>query len=814
MRSVFELKVRGAEGDTCFFLLMWGDRRNDLSATLPYPRELQKRYQRWRQRYFRFYEFKIAPEGSQGSKLPESGSLELLTEDAANNLIEAREGMLDAFLHWLGEGEVRKIQERIWQELTILAQSASKTGEACGIDLFLSCDGELARLPWEAWSLAPRGSPPDTVRLIRTTTNPPEGMKALRPDKRFRKPRILTILGADRRLELEEDLQIWRSLRAIATIETLDWQTEENSKAIKQAIAQTLQDDRGWDILFFAGHSDETQYTGGRLELSPKVSLALGELEESLIQARKNGLRLAIFNSCNGLSIATRLVDLGLQAVVMREPIHNDTARVFLNQFCQQLSLHKNVLEALSSARQYLESEPFAFPSAYLIPSFFSPWNAEPVRIEPYGWKHRLKQLLPTKREAIAVGFLLFMSLLSPVHAILYDLRAVVQAIYREQTRQLSIRSSSPITLVGIDRKSLIKAQIDNHKITPIDRQYLAKLVDKISQLDGIVIGIDYLLDSPNKNEDKFLQVSLRNAIEDRGSWFVFGNDRQLNDPNERLSVTDTIIREKNILQGDISVTYFPYWKISQPAPDCFENCPFSYILALAYTARKNNTFKNLLAFKREGFNDIENQSKEPIVLRSKELDNLDRFQNKSNRFHRLIDFSIPPSLVYQYISASQLLENSSDRNHIKIQERIEKKLVIIIPGGYEQADDNFEVPMAIQYWQWRNKRKPVLSSFVGGEAHAYMVHHWLSRSNWVTLIPTFWSVLVAALLGRIVCLFLSNQKNKECQKNIIYLGVITGFYGIVTIQLYISISTLFPWFLPSVSFWLFIISMWRRKNA
>lgn len=814
MRSVFELKVRGGERDTCFFLLMWGDRSCDLSTTLPYPRELHKRYQRWRKRYLRFYEFKTASGLPESAGLSESGSLELLTEDAANNLIEAQEGMLHAFLRWLGEGEVRKIQERIWQELAILAQSTSKTGEDCGIDLFLSCDGELARFPWEAWSLTPRGSPPDTVRLIRTTSNPSGERKPFVRPKRFRKPRILTILGEDRRLELEEDVRILRSLRAIATIETLDWQSEENPKAIKQAIAQTLQDDRGWDILFFAGHSDETQYTGGRLEFSSKVSLAIGELEESLIQARKNGLRLAIFNSCNGLSIATRLVDLGLQAIVMREPIHNNAARVFLKQFCQQLSLHKNALEALFSARQYLESEPFSFPSVYLIPSFFSPWNVQPVRIEPYGWKHRIEQLLPAKREAIAIGFLLFMSLLSPVHAILYNLRASVQAIYREQTRQLPALAPSPIALVGIDRKSLIEAQVDNHKISPIDRQYLAKLVEKISQLGGTVIGIDYLLDSPNKNEDKFLQISLHNAIENRGSWFVFGNDRQLNDPNELLSVTDTIVQEKNILQGDISVQYFPYWKISKPASDCFENCPFSYILALAYTVRKNNQSKSLLTFNLDRFNRFKNQSTEPVILRTQALDNIDRFQKKNDRFDTLIDFSIPPISVYQYISASQLLDNSGDRNNIEIENYIKQKLVIIIPGGYEQAEDNFEVPMAIQYWQWRNKRKPVLASFVGGEAHAYMVHHWLSRSNWVILIPTFWSVLLAALLGQIARTFLSSQKNEDCQKNIIYLGVITGLYGIFAVQLYISISTLLPWFLPSVAFWVFIVSMWRRKNA
>ncbi|MCA1994868.1 MAG: CHAT domain-containing protein, partial [Coleofasciculus sp. S288] len=407
-RFAFQLKVlHQADEEFCSFLLLWDGGSKHLCANLKYPRELQKRYQRWQQRYFRFYEFHAPqPLGNSGRLNPGSG-------DPCNDLREAEQDLVQAFQRWLGEGKVGKIQARIREEIARLAQTSSKQGKGAGsppgVDIFLACDSmELERLPWEAWELAPEGAPLGTVRIARTSSNLVDIGLEKRPLRRKR-PRILALIGNDPELPLHEDWKTLRSsLKSIADVNRVQWQAEDDRVKIKNKIATELADEQGWDVLFFAGHSDET-CTGGRLAIAPHIHLSISELEDHLIEAREKGLQLAVFNSCSGLPIATKLVELGMQVVVMREPIPDQAAQIFLQQFCQQLAARHNAHDALQQACYHLQSvEKFACPSAYLIPSFFSRGDAVPFRI-PSPWE-QLQQWLPTPRDAIALSTVLLLS--------------------------------------------------------------------------------------------------------------------------------------------------------------------------------------------------------------------------------------------------------------------------------------------------------------------------------------------------------------------------------------------------------------------
>ena len=364
MRTVFELKVWRKDEQSCFFLLLWDNRKKQQTASQPYSKDIQKWYQRWRQRYYRFYQLHSPhPLSNSGRLNPSSG-------DPGHDLMEAEKGLVQAFQRWLGEGEVRNLQQRIRDQFARITQSPQNPqdlGGALGVDIFLACDSDdMARLPWEAWPLAPEFASPGAVRIVRTAMNEPEGNRAKSVYRRG-KARILAILGDDPGLPLQEDWKAVRSLKSIAQVKRFIWQPEDAATTIKQEFAAKIRDSRGWDVLFFAGHSDDTAATGGRMAIAPNVSLSISEIEEYLTQARENGLQLAIFNSCSGLSIANSLVDLGLQVVVMREPIRNDAAQSFLKPLCQQLAQHKDIHSALLTASQHLQSaERFAYPSAHL----------------------------------------------------------------------------------------------------------------------------------------------------------------------------------------------------------------------------------------------------------------------------------------------------------------------------------------------------------------------------------------------------------------------------------------------------------------
>ncbi|MEQ8958285.1 MAG: histidine kinase, partial [Coleofasciculus sp. C2-GNP5-27] len=131
--------------------------------------------------------------------------------------------------------------------------------------------------------------------------------------------------------------------------------------------------------------------------------------------------------------------------------------------------------ESLRAACQYHKLEKhLTYPSAYLVPSLFRHPDAPPFRLEPTGWKQRVKRWLPTKPEAIALLVLMFLSLRPGVQDFLLERRVWMQSVYRNITEQIPTAKSPPVLLVHIDRESLIHANIDARRINPIDRTYLA----------------------------------------------------------------------------------------------------------------------------------------------------------------------------------------------------------------------------------------------------------------------------------------------------------------------------------------------------
>lgn len=822
--SRFEITV-WRNDDACFFLLLCPETNRKVRASLPFSQELVKRYKRWQRRYYRFYHFPFS------SELPDSGSIGSSSGDLVNDLKEAEQELIKAFQKWLGQGELREIQQEIQTEInrniSHLSKSAKLSKKHPPVDLFIACDSlDLARLPWESWEVIPQDSHFSTVRIMRTSMNSPEAIN-IKPKLQFyRKTRILAILGRDPRLPLQEDWKALQQLKSIAEVELINWSSAEKAVNIKKKITATIADERGWDVLFFAGHSDETNTTGGKLAIAPNVFLSISEIESQLIQARDNGLQLAIFNSCSGLSIANSLINLGLQVIVMREPIRNDVAQSFLKYFCQHLVQHCDILNALKSACKYLQSnEKFAYPSAYLIPSFFCPTGIVPFQIKSLNWKQRLLQWQPTKIETAAVSVILVLSFQISVQDFLLEQRIWVQSIYRTITGQVP-QGTPPVMLIHIDQESISRANIDGNKIDPIDRKYLARIIQKASTLETKVIGLDYFLNSPT-TEDQLLAQSIRTAIERKGIWFVFGTKKDLR--KAEVKITDKIVNINQSLRG---YTNAPLWyiKLLTANEDCIQSCPFSYLLAIAHVLNQNPPSPDLPNPKLRNKTDfrlqviaylkkINTQHQQINFLKKARVPAITDFANE--QFSQLwlqpiIDFSIQPGQVYERIPAWKFLESSFDK---KDKLRSKQQILMIAPGGYDRAgvipgSDTFPLPRAFAYWQERsykmaNSQETYLQKFTGGEGLAYMVHH-LLRQRFVIPIPDLWVMVVAIFLGKGTTLILY-QHQRQQRRWLIGLGSATAVYGLVGLQIYISGAVLVPWVLPSTVFWIFVLSTIRR---
>jgi CHASE2 domain-containing sensor protein len=465
------------------------------------------------------------------------------------------------------------------------------------------------------------------------------------------------------------------------------------------------------------------------------------------------------------------------------------------------------------------------YPSAYLIPSLFCHPDAVLYRIPPNGLKERVKRILPTRTEAIALGVLTLLSLSLPVQDWLLEKRVHSQAVYRQLTGQVSTSASPPVLLVQVDEESIQKAEIADPK--PMPRNYLASLVEQLARRNARVVGVDYILARPQRQgdnpdgipPDRVLRQSLEAAVQQTPHTnFVFAAVRD--DREKWLSVYREIASPNWCFVGHIN---FVRWYMSLvPLSDApTQKLPFSYLLALAYQLQVNPQLDSQSDF----FSQVTDYLKREKGLNyktffspSSQLQPLTRssYQWGQMWLHPIIDFSIPPEQVYESIPAWQLLEEGADSPKLAY---LQQQVAIIVPGGYSDAGvfqeggDSFPLPTAMRYW-FNHANPPVRRhSITGGEVHAYMIHHFLNR-RLVVPIPDLWLIGVAALLGKFTAKNWESAALRRRQEWAMILLGGTAVYGLVSLQVYISAAVLLPWVLPTVTLWTYVLPVLLKRKS
>ena len=695
LNDSFYLKIQEL-GNVCYFELSWGQGQQ-IGVTLPYPEIIKLTYEEWQKNYLRFYNTQLR------GRVEEIGSFSAPPIDWHARLVQAEAQFLYEFHHWLRNAELYEIRATIAQ-----AKSA---------DIFLSCNsGELARLPWEVWEIGTEFAlDASQFRIVRTPVNRRGIITENQSYYTRRKARILAIFGDESHLNFAAEKKAISSLKSLADVTFVGLQPQENVAELKHKIVEAIASPTGWDILFFAGHSNETNLTGGELGIAPHTALLLSEITPALTIAKQRGLQVAIFNSCKGLSIANQLIDLGIsQVAVMREPIHNRVAEEFFLRFVESLAGYQDVHTSLLIAGQYLKLEKnLTYPSAYLIPSLFRYPETDIFCLQPPKVNELCQKLQPSRTEAIALAFILFLSLFLPLQQWLLQRRVLLQAVYRHLRNDTTTVTQSPIVLVQIDETSIRKANISQPK--PMNREYLASLVDVLVANNAQVIGIDYLLDRPQEQSDRILATSVQNGISaPQPTWFVFAATRNLK--GEWLEALPEIASLDWSLQGNIQI--LPWYMRLFPR-DNWQSQPwhFANILTLSYELQQipnspqpqlnseTDFLQQINTFIKDG-----NKSHQTILsFPAAHLQPITALSYWLHQMwmHPIIDFSIPPQQVYQPIAAWEILENPA------IISNLQQKIVIIAPGGYDEAgiskdgEDNFvrNLPLAVSYW--RNQENP-----------------------------------------------------------------------------------------------------------
>jgi CHASE2 domain-containing sensor protein len=263
------------------------------------------------------------------------------------SIADLAESFTNHFQAWLksGDWEWQKIRECLLEHLQVDEEI---------LVVVETQDPQLRRLPWHLWDLFSETYPHAEVALS-TIDYKPLSVPPLQ-----RKPRLLAIFGNSEGIDLETDRLALERLQNVDVIPSIE-------PPLQKLMEQLW--DRSWDILYFAGHSlSQLDGNGGFLWIrDSKVPIA--QLKNGLKEALRRGLRIAIFNSCDGLGLARELADLHIpQVVVMREPIPDEAAHEFLKYFLKAFTQGKSLYLSVREARERLRGIEDRFPCASWLP--------------------------------------------------------------------------------------------------------------------------------------------------------------------------------------------------------------------------------------------------------------------------------------------------------------------------------------------------------------------------------------------------------------------------------------------------------------
>lgn len=566
-------------------------------GSLPAAPELGALYDRWQQLYAALYahrswrqtKFTKPPEIDFVSSIrsePESEFEIEQDETYITDISEAAFKQLCQELHqqlnaWLNVDTFRSIDRHLRTRLS----------PADDIRLIITAENHpLLRLPWHLWHFLedyPRAelalSLPEYTRSIKTISATPKSTV-----------NILAILGSCQGINITKDQELLEQLPNTA----LKLLVEPNLEDLHQQLWHP-----GWDILFFAGHSS-SQGTG-RIYVNSTESLTIAQLRLAVKKAIEHGLKLAIFNSCDGLELAWSLADLQIpQVIVMREPVPDRIAQEFLKHFLTTFSSGQSLYLSVREARERLQALETQFPCATWLPVIcqnpaelppkWEDWcrstpqapdilppphlplpPSSPSPISPHPPNPLFRRVLLSS--LITTGLVLgirWLGLLQPLELWTFD-------------RLLTLRPQEPpdrrLLIVTIDEAD-IQAQHPEQRRGSLSDRSLDQLLKRLLQYQPRVIGLDIYRDFPTSPQYPDLRTQLRQNK--RLVAICKGSDAQY-DPvgvapppemlEARLGFSDFIEDSDGILRRQ---TLF---RDPEPASACTTPYAFSTRLAFRY---------------------------------------------------------------------------------------------------------------------------------------------------------------------------------------------------------------------------------------
>ncbi|MGB3297459.1 MAG: CHASE2 domain-containing protein [Phormidesmis sp.] len=321
----------------------------ETQAYLPPAPDLPGLYQRWQQSYLRL--------GLPTRLEAQDGITNVSNLSQMEHCRRLSRELRDRVHSWLDGNEFRPIREKILEQLNPHDQARI---------LLQTQDPLLQRLPWYELQFF------DRYRQAEVGICALDYQQVSQPISRIKPVRILAVFGDATGLNTQVDQALLSNI--------LDADISALNQPSREDFNQCLWDEGGWDILFFAGHSssrsqcepnDDTnsEAGSGEIALNPTDKLTIPQLKHALKKAIDRGLNTAIFNSCDGLGLATDLASLHIpQVLVMREPVPDQVAHAFLQGFLESFAAGNSFYLSVREAREKLQGLEAKFPCATWLP--------------------------------------------------------------------------------------------------------------------------------------------------------------------------------------------------------------------------------------------------------------------------------------------------------------------------------------------------------------------------------------------------------------------------------------------------------------
>lgn len=643
------------------------------------------------------------------------------------------------FLAWLDASEFQKIDRKLrdWFSLNQTLRVLIRT-----------CDPQLQKLPWHLWDWV-------ESRLAEVAFSTPEYHNISTQSSPNIQVRILAILGHSEGINIEQDRQLLESLPNV----NLVFLVEPERREINDQLWE-----KTWDILFFAGHS-ETKGEQGTIYINSQESLTLSELKYGLKQTVQSGLKLAIFNSCDGLGLAKELSDLHIpRMIVMREIVPDQVAQTFLKYFMTAFSTGKSFAFAVRKARERLHDElEKELPCASWLPVIFQHPTARSLTWEQLCQPPNKPQSKPQKYslfrwndwKKILTMSVVITSLVMGVRSLgilqTWELKAI-DALIRLQPDE---PPDPRILIITVTEKD-IQAQNPNELRGSLSDTALKQLLEKLNQYQPRVIGLDIYRPFPVHQNHQDLAKLLK---QDEKLIVVCEvgdgeNNPSIPPPDEvplqQVGFSDVPIDPDGIVRRQL------FGMTSKS--ECQTEKSFSFLVAYRY-------------LKAEG---IEFNRTSPNTLKIGSVE-FKKLEPATGGYHQLDAMGYQIMLNYRSSEAPAQTVTLSDILSDRFDPRWIQDRIVLIGTTAQSIDDGFLTPYSAGY-------SPIKYS-PGVFIQAQMISQILSAVQdnrpWLWVLPKWGEVLLifgCAVIGEIFFLFYFNQQKPTI---ILYLiiGSVTLFF-------------------------------------